>query len=158
MQFSGADAEIKRMRDELKAFEMRAVEETKRAARVIMAELFAHTPVWEGTAIRNYVWYAAGGGAGGEKQALGSGDPGPTNDMSLGSEPRRPANEAAARADMETFLGAMRKLTSVRVSNTAAHFDLVDNGSAPTGDRARNPGGVMKVSEGNAKGALEHWK
>src|SRR5688572_17518393 len=139
MLISGVDAEMKRMKAELKAFEMKAVEETKRAARVLMAELFAHTPVWEGTVVRNYVWFAGGGGGGGEKQALGSGDPGPTNDMSMGSEPRRGANESAARADMDAFLSTLKKLTTISVTNTAGHFDLVDSGSAPTGDRARNP-------------------
>lgn len=158
MQFAGAEAEIQRLKEELREFERKAIMETQRAARVVMMELFGHTPVWEGTVIRNYVWTMGGGAAGGEKPALGAGDPGPTGSMPLGAEPRRGANEEAARGDMESVLGGMKRLTSLRVTNTAAHFDLVDNGSAPTSDRARNPGGVMKVSEANAKGSLEHWK
>lgn len=156
-RFTGIEAEIERMRGGVRKLEKQGITEVKVAARKIMNTALANTPVWQGTAVRNYRWVIGSGAMGGEAVALGSGDPGPTNTMPMGSEPRRGANESVARAEMESALGTIVQLgPPVRFSNTAHHFDLVDSGSAPTGARARNPGGVMKLAEASGRG--ENWK
>lgn len=154
--FSGIAGEMKRLEKELQRLEKQAITEVKRTARIIMNTALANTPVWQGTAVRNYRWTTSGS-MGGEAAALGSGDPGPTNSMPIGSEPRRGANESVALAEMEGELAALSVLGfRLTFGNTAHHFDLIDGGSAPTPARARNPGGVMKLAEASGRGA--NWK
>jgi hypothetical protein len=63
-------------------------------------------------------------------------------------EPRRPANQAAAMAEVMAALQP-EKLVTYYITNTvnAAKWDLVENGSAPTPERARFPGLVSLLAE-----------
>lgn len=158
MSFSGVDKEKARLRAALKKFEQTAVEEVKAGARVFMGALLDNTVVWEGDVIRNFVWARRGYGGGRRTPIGGRGtgssayrkqvDPGPTGKMGTppAGEPRRAPNEAAARADMEAVLGGMKTLDNLFVNNTSDHADLVDNGSAPTPERSRHPGGVTRLA------------
>jgi hypothetical protein len=148
------------LKAEVKRLEREAVEETRHAAEVVTEAFFDRTPVWMGTTIRNYVWGRNTMPAGGEKAALGSGSPGPTNSMTLGSEPRRGANEAAVIAQMNATIGPIRRLSNLYFTNLVSpgKWDLVDSGSAPTPDRARNPGGVSPVAIQTARSQLRNWK
>jgi hypothetical protein len=47
---------------------------------------------------------------------------------------------------MESVLSGVTKLQTLSVANTSPAWDLVDNGSAPTAERARNPGGVTELA------------
>jgi hypothetical protein len=62
----------------------------------------AKTPVNTGLAVRNMIW-VRGEGHNQRPDALGTGDPGPTNSMALGTEPRRGENEAAAAVSLTTL-------------------------------------------------------
>lgn len=139
-------------RKALKTCEDDAVEKVKEIARALNEELMARTPVWTGQTVRNYVWYAwgAGGGSGSVREAIGSNpkDLVGTGFMPLGTEPRRADNEAAVREELEGVLADYTKLgRSIVVMNFSPTWDLVDSGSAPTPDRARNPGGVSNLAE-----------
>lgn len=160
VKMAGVAAFLAAAKKELTQFEAQCVAETKKAAYVLTECLFDQTPVWEGTAVRNYAWGVGAAPSGSEKAAVGSGDPGATGSMGAppAGEPRRPANESAALRDMENVLRAVNKLTPLFVTNFAQHFDLVENGSAPTPDRARNPGGVMRLAEQSARAKLEHFE
>lgn len=158
MSFTGVGAEITRLKKGVKDFEKEAVLKMKNAVLVIMTELFSRTPVWTGETVRNYAVGLGTRPSGGSKGAIGSGDPGPTNSMAMGSEPRRPANEAAALTEALAAVSGMRKLQSVFITNfvDGEKWSLIDSGSAPggPGQRVRNPGGVVKIAEMNAKARL----
>lgn len=159
-KFTGIDSAITELKEAVAALEHQAVEETKRAARVIQAELFANTPVWSGETVRNFKWAIGAAPARGALEAIGSGEPGPTNHLPLGEEPRRAANEAAALADLEAVLGGMSKLADLFGTNTVAatKWNLVDSGVAPAPGKARNPAGVEAPATQNARHRLPNWK
>lgn len=147
-----------KVKAELKKLEKTAINEVAEAAFIVSEAFFDRTPVWEGTTIRNYRWGKAPV-RGGQIGAIGSGDPGHTGFMSLGSEPRRPANENAVMAELRGVL-PKDKLHDLYLTNTvrSEQWDLVDNGAAPRRSRARNPGGVTKIALANAKSRLKHFK
>lgn len=153
MQFTGIEAEMARLRAEVAKLEKDAVERVKQITRALVEELFKNTPVWSGETVRNYSVGAGRRPTGGARGAIGSGPPGPTSQMALGTEPRRGANESAARAEVATAL-TFNKLVSTYVTNRVAadKWDLVDNGSAPTRERARYPGGVSMRAEQTIRG------
>lgn len=159
MPIIGIKQESDRIRSEIVRFERTAVEDVKAGVRVFMRALLDNTVVWEGDVVRNYVW-ARGGYGGGRKSPVGGrggwprkkrgsgADPGPTSTMGRppAGEPRRASNEAAATGDMEAVLGGLQVLDDLFVRNTSDHADLVDNGSAPTPERSRHPGGVTRLA------------
>ena len=160
-EFTDVDASFAQLEQEIQTLETQAVTELVRAAGMLMDELLERTPVWSGRAVRNFRWGVNGAGFGGEIEPIGGPgyvpgagwraqreiDPGPTNSMALGSEPRRPANEEAARAEMEAMLSGVTKLVNLSVTNTSSNWDLVDGGSAPVPGRSRTPGGVSALAE-----------
>jgi len=158
--FTGIDAAIAELKRGVADLEQQAIAETRRAARIILESLFEHTPVWSGETVRNFKFSVGGAPARGTSAAIGSGEPGPTNHLPLGAEPRRPANEAAARADLEAALGGMTKLADVFGTNTVAatKWAMLDSGVAPAPGKARNPGGITVPALQNAKHQLRNWK
>lgn len=160
-RFSGVDGAMRELRGELKKLEKEAVAETQRAGKVVTEAMFSRTPVWEGTSVRNFKAGIGAPAGGGETPPIEAGPPGPTNIMSIGEEPRRGPNEAAARAEINGVLAGLKKLANVYFTNTAAHFDLVDAGRAPgaPNQRIRNPGGVMMLAQQLARAKLGGlWK
>lgn len=159
MQFSGVAQAMNALRNEAKLLEQQGIAESQRAANLLMANLFENTPVWSGETVRNYVWGVNRLPGGATRGAVGSGAPGPTNTMIMGSEPRRAPNEAAALSEMNSTL-AINKLADLFVTNLvgAAKWDLIDNGAAPSPGKARNPGGVSILAEQSTRSALPNWK
>jgi hypothetical protein len=158
--FRGIDKVTGKMKQAVDKVRKDAVEEQRNAARTAMKRFFARTPVWTGETIRNYAW-GIGSGASVHHEAEGGGEPGKTNEMPLGPEPRRAANEAAAWADMEAVLAKLTVLNSLMMTNSSPHFDLVDAGSAPGGpnQQIRNPGGVVMLAMQDVKSQLKkRWK
>lgn len=154
MSLANVDAYIAKMRQGLADFEKECIEVTKNAARVVTREMMDRTPVWSGRTVRNFQW-GVGSAPGGEIEPSGSTSrQQPTNSLGLGSEPNRGANEAAALAEMESVLSGVTKLSNLVCSNNSKAWDLVDNGSAPTPDRSRNPGGVSDAAVQATKEAL----
>lgn len=169
-EFAGIGSELDALEREIDELEQQAVAELKAAARQLLDELFSRTPVWSGRAVRNYAFGVGGapgsahdpvGGPGyqpgGGWKAQREGDPGPTSRMALGAEPRRAANEEAARADLEGVLSGVTVLEDLVVGNAAPNFDLVDAGLAPAPGRARNPGGVMLLSHQALVASRSDW-
>lgn len=112
--------------------------------------LLARTPVWEGTTLRNWQWSLRSP----KKSVLlaeGQGiPPGPTNQMALGSEPRRGVNEEAQRADFAIFLSelmAQPKVPNIFLTNPAPNAMAVEYGQVPSPERSRTPaGGVARMA------------
>jgi hypothetical protein len=145
--FIGAAGEMKRLLDGVKQFEKEGAKVTADATLVLVDALMARTPVWSGETVRNYA-VGVGSAPSGAKSAIGGVEPGDTNNMPLGPEPRRARNEAAARAEAQAVINP-EKLVNYVVTNTVASskWDLVENGSAPTPDRARYPGGITALAQ-----------
>lgn len=160
VKITGIEAEMKRLRDGIKEFEKEAISVMRDATMIVLAELFANTPVWSGETVRNYAVGVGSKPGGGTKGFIG-GAPEATSNKPMGSENNRGANEAAALSDASTAVSAMTKLQSVYITNLVdgAKWDLIDSGNAPEPGRARNPGGVSKLAEMNAKAALsQHFR
>lgn len=150
---------IAELRQEVKRLEQEAVGEVKIAAQTLVTELMSKTPVWSGETVRNYAVILSTGGVGGPRAPTG-GDPGPTNTMPLGVEPRRAENELAAWSEINSVLAAYSKLGKIRVVNRIAadKWDLIDGGSAPTPQMARYPGAVALRAMQSARGKLRNFK
>lgn len=78
--------------------EQRFAENIEQLVHEVDTFIKAKTPVNTGQAVRNMIW--SRGGTSTVYDALGTGDPGPTNSMALGTEPRRAINEAAAATSL----------------------------------------------------------
>jgi hypothetical protein len=156
-RFTGVADMMKAVQAEITALEKQAVEEARSAAVIVQEAFFSFTPVWEGETVRNYAWGVGTAPSSAHKDAIGVGDPGPTGSFPLGSEPRRGPNEAAVLAELKAQLN-FTKLVDLTLTNNSDIWDLVDNGSAPTTERARNPGGVSKNAVSKAAASLKHWK
>jgi len=156
VKFTNIVPTIKELRKAIVESEVQADKTTDHAALIIMEEFFKRTPVWSGETIRNYAWGKGKKASGSPKGAIGSGPPGPTGSMAMGAEPRRPANEAAVMSELQGLI-ADPKLGDMHLTNLvrADKWDLVDNGSAPTPDRARNPGGVTKIAMQIARARIQ---
>lgn len=140
----------------IRDLEKEAATEVQRAAETVLNELLKRTPVWSGETVANYV-VSTSPSPGASRRPSG-GPPGPTNTMSLGSEPNRKTNEAIARQGLNSLGGG--KLRAVYITNAVSgkKWDLIDNGAAPSKDRARNPGGVSKIALQSARRLLENFK
>lgn len=159
MKFAGVNEEIMRLFAGLKELEKQAIKEVQSATVVVVKECMKNTPVWEGEVVRNFNAGVGGAAGGGAKAPIGGGDPGPTNSMPLGSEPRRPANEAAALGEIRGAVAGMRALQDVFIGNASGNFNRADSGAAPTPQTARNPGGIVRPALSSARGKLRgNWK
>ena len=105
------------------------------------------TPVWSGETLANYVWSFDTPYTGPLIEPAGDGDPGPTNKMALGVEPRRPANQAIADASFAAldFTTSHKK---VYLSNRCPQFDGLEHGKLPDGKGQvqRSPNGMLGIS------------
>lgn len=163
MGFTGVAMWLTVANREMEDFEKEAIELMKTAARTVTREMMDRTPVWSGGTVRNYVWAVGESPGGGEKSPVGGpgerfGRRSGKAPFGLGEEPRRADNEAAAEADMEAVLAGYTQLRNLHCENFSDIWDLVDNGSAPTPDRARNPGGVSVLAVQSTKSKLENFK
>ncbi len=104
-----------------------------------------HTPVWSGKAVRNYQW-SVGAPASGVLEPVDSGPPGPTNSMPLGAEPRRAANEAAARQSLEAIDFGNPFQTFI-LTNNDPDIEGLEYGLLPTPDKSRSPNGMFGLTE-----------
>lgn len=155
---TGIAGEIAKMKAEIKLLEKKGVDEVKRAANIIVRKLQARTPVWTGETVRNYT---AGVGGKNSSHTAGSDEPPPgSTPRGLGNEENRGVNERGAIAAINSLLGSLNNLKrNIHITNTigSAKWDLIDNGSAPTKARARNPGGVSGLAIAGARALLRNW-
>lgn len=103
------------------------------------------TPVHTGETVRNYIW-TTGTPFAGVLSPIDTGDPGRTNSMPLGVEPRRDANERAAA----------ESIRDLNLSNPFQNFILTNNAPAVAGleygllpeppFRSRSPNGMFGLT------------
>lgn len=105
----------------------------------------AKTPVNTGQAVRNMIW-VRGEGHSIVYDALGSGDPGPTNSMALGTEPRRAENEAAARESI-AGLNLTNPFGVFTLQNNAPDIVGLETGIYPGAPlKSRSPNGMFGLA------------
>lgn len=159
MALAGAAALITAMKAEIKKLEEQGIAEVKKAARTVVTKMQSRTPVWTGETVRNYT--AGIGGKNGARHPGSAEPPEGSTPTGLGNEVNRSSNENAALSGISSALAALRNLKqNVQITNTidSGKWDLIDNGSAPTRERARNPGGVSSISIAGARAVLKNWK
>jgi hypothetical protein len=98
----------------------------KREDTILIAlneKILALTPVWEGDALINWRWSTRAPMSGHINPVESPEDPGHTNKMPLGAEPRRAANEARPRASLLAALAAPRN----RRTSTSATIPITSS-------------------------------
>ena len=103
------------------------------------------TPVNTGQTLANYQW-SIGTPFSGLVEAMGSGDPGPTNQMPLGIEPRRPENQAVADASLNALNFSKPYQDFILVNNNPAWGGLEDGEYPEFPFRQRSPNGMLTLS------------
>lgn len=105
------------------------------------------TPVNTGQAVRNYIW-TRGSPNSTVFDAIDNGPPGPTNSMTLGDEPRRAPNEAAAARSLSTLGLLNDPFGVIYLTNLAPNIQGLEAGSLPGPPlRSRSPNGMFGITE-----------
>lgn len=127
-------------------------------SRLIKMLTFIHmrvtdrTPVWSGEALANWRWNIgrASRVSTGEIPAPGTGDPGKTSTMALGTEPRRPAAQAVADKNFKEFIARLRKSKNpfqpIYLTNLAPHAQMLEDGLLQTPETSRAPEGMLRIT------------
>ena len=118
----------------------------EKIVRVAHKSLLDKTPVFEGRTVRNYILTMDSPHQGSQIEPIGSGPPGPTNSMPLGSEPRRPANEAASLAT-QSALDLRKPFRKVFITNNSEAVAGLERGELPgKGKPSRSPNGMFMIT------------
>lgn len=114
--------------------------------RIMHDEVTAFTPVWSGSALANYQW-SIGSPKDNFVDYASVGDPGPTNTMSLGVEPRRPLNQMIADASLLMIGNLSDPFVYVWLTNNDPDIGGLEDGSLPPPPlRQRSPRGMLGLS------------
>lgn len=106
----------------------------------------AVTPVNTGQAVRNYVWTRESPNTI-VFDAIDNGDPGPTNSMALGQEPRRGVNEAAAAESLTSLNLLGDPFGEIILTNNAPNIEGLEKGLLPGPPlRSRSPSGMFGIT------------
>lgn len=119
----------------------------------IDAKVHERTPVHTGLAIRNMIW-SVDAPAGAAHDAIDTGPTGYTSRMALGAEPRRAANEAAARQSLQA-LDFTDPFHVYYLTNLAEDMTLIEEGSAGLPGRYRAPNGVFAITMAEVEARLK---
>lgn len=104
------------------------------------------TPVNTGQAVRNYIW-SVGAPNAMVFDAIDNGPPGPTNNMALGSEPRRGVNEEAAGRSLTTLNLQQNPFAQIYLTNLSPDIEGLEFGLLPGPPlRSRSPQGMFGVT------------
>lgn len=122
---------------------------TDRERIMLMAlneKILARTPVWEGDTVHNWRWSTLAPDDRHEAP-VGNGPTGRTNNMPLGQEPRRAANETRPRQSLAGALRA-RNPTDIYLTNTADSAVALEYGLLPTPQNSRVNGslGIVRLA------------
>lgn len=102
------------------------------------------TPVNTGQAVRNYIWTTGSPNAS-VFDAIDNGPTGPTNTMTLGSEPRRQPNEEAARATL-LALNFSNPFQTFYLANNSPDIEGLELGILPGPPlKSRSPNGMFGI-------------
>jgi len=131
--------------DLFKQFKELAKERYRQRVNLILHRLtervMISTAVWEGETLANWRW-SVGSPATGNIEAFGTDDPGPTNTMQLGAEPRRGANERPMLASLSRIKALKTLPDKIFLTNTGTIAMEMEYGMVPgaPGQRVRSEG------------------
>lgn len=104
------------------------------------------TPVNEGQAVRNYIWTRNTPNTV-VYEAIDNGPPGATNNMALGSEPRRAVNEAAAADSLGTLGVIANPFATFYLTNLSPDIVGLELGILPGPPlSSRSPQGMFGIT------------
>jgi hypothetical protein len=112
------------------------------------------TPVWEGDTLQNWKW-SVGSPNLTHREPVGGIDPGATNSMPLGSEPRRPMNTPPIFESLAAVL-AYDGLDSIYLTNASEGAVPLEYGLWPggPGQVSRSPNGILRLALKQIRGNL----
>lgn len=124
-------------------------EDADRKADAILTALneriMANTPVWEGDTLLNWRWSTLRPDTAHEAPRGAGIDPGPTNTMELGEEPRRKINEERPRRSLAAALKAKTPI-NIFLSNTSDSAVGLEYGQLPTPEQSRSKKGIVRLA------------
>ena len=112
----------------------------------IDSQIKSVTPVHTGQAVRNYIW-TVGTPNNITYDAIDNGDPGRTNSMALGEEPRRGVNESAAAQSLPSLALATNPFGVIYLTHHSPDIVGLEKGVLPGPPlRSRSPGGMFGLT------------
>jgi hypothetical protein len=117
------------------------------AARYSHKQLMSKTPVHEGTTVRNYI-LTMNAPSGAVYSPIESGPIGQTNNMPLGLEPRRGANEKAAEGSLTNLkIDPNKPFVKIFISNNTDSVAGLEVGELPGAPfKSRSPSGMFGIT------------
>lgn len=115
------------------------------ALKLVHKNVTIRTPVHTGKSLRNWVWTMDRPSSASNMPAAGSGPTGQTSKMTLGSEPRRPANQATVDATYQA-LDLSKPMRAYWLTNNSSEILDLEYGKLPTSEGSRNPAGMVRVT------------
>lgn len=126
----------------IRDLEARATKNIAALIEDVDAHIKSLTPVWSGQAVRNYIW-TVNTAYGGVLEAIDNGPTGPTNSMTLGTEPRRGINEDAAAQSLGS-LNLGKPFQTFILTNNSPDIEGLEFGRFPTPPlKSRSPNGMF---------------
>lgn len=142
----GKDAARRNAMASIEALERKFTQNLDQLVRDIDDHIKALTPVNTGQAVRNYIW-SIGSPNSIVYDAIDNGPPGPTNSMSLGSEPRRGPNEEAAARSLTTLNLQQNPFAQIYLTNLSPDIEGLELGLLPGPPlRSRSPSGMFGIT------------
>lgn len=143
---SNVSAFRKKLRRYMKSFTERYEAELEAGIRAIHAGVTSKTPVNSGQTLANYQWSVGSPATGIVPHDEGA-EPGRTNEMALGEEPRRPANQAIADASLNSLPFGSLSGKRIYLTNNAPQFSGLENGLLPESPFVqRSPNGMVAIT------------
>lgn len=128
----------------LHVFERDVAAHMERLVTTLHSELCDATPVNTGEALS--AWTASAAPTSARPKHSTSGNTHGTNDMPLGSEPRRPANEAIAKQSVAA-MDFSKPLAVAYIQNHAPTIVALEYGELPSEEKSRTPpGGIIDTA------------
>lgn len=142
---SGLDGLLKALEAEKRVPDEMVRKVLKKVLTLTHKNVTMRTPVFTGKSLRNWVWSMDTPSSTANLPAIGTGDPGQTSKMSLGSEPRRPANQAAVDASFAA-LDLSKPMRAYWLSNRSTEIMDLEYGKLPSPGRSRSPAGMAAIT------------
>lgn len=139
--------------DYFQATKKKMVDKEKKILIQLNDAILALTPVWEGELIVNWTWSTKAPKNLHIEPVQSPADPGHTNEMALGTEPRRRANSVRPK---QSLAGALTAKDPVDIFLTNASPIAVDAeyGLIPTPDKSRSANGIVRLAIKQVMGKL----
>lgn len=136
----------KKLRRYVKSFTDTYEAELEAGIRIIHDGVTSRTPVNSGQTLANYQW-SVGSPASGIIPHDEGPEPGNTNEMALGEEPRRPANQAIADSSLESLPFGELSGKRIYLTNNVPQWSGLENGMLPESPfTQRSPNGMVAIT------------